>query len=71
MKTFDIQFNDSSDSDSKGFKVSEEYAREHVKNNNHGSHDISSVWHSYKLTGGTVSIVCNETGETVHEEPVK
>lgn len=65
MKTYDVHFNDSNDSNSKGFQLSIEECKDYIRYNN-GTND--SYFGDYK--GGTVSIVCNETGETVHEENI-
>ena len=66
MKTYDVHFNDSNDSNDKGFEVSEEEAMNYIRDHNGTNH---SYFEDYK--GGVVSVVCNETGETVHEEEVK
>lgn len=63
MKTYDVHFNDDLNSDSKGFKSSVENCKNYVKMHNGTS---SSYFEDYK--GGTVSVVCNETGLTVYEE---
>lgn len=65
-KTFDVMFNDSSDSNSKGWSESYEYCLDYIKNYN-GTNE--SYFADYK--GGTVSIVCNETGEDVYDEEIK
>lgn len=66
MATYDVHFNNSSDSNSKGFKQTAEECKAYIEQNN-GTNN--SYFTDYK--GGTVSVVCNETGETVHEEEVK
>jgi len=66
MKTYDVQFNDSTDSNSKGFEMTIEDAKAYINSNN-GTNN--SYFGDYK--GGTVSVVCNQDGETVHEEEVK
>lgn len=63
--TYDIIFNDSDNSDSKGFTQSLEYCKQYIEINN-GSNN--SYFSDYK--GGTVSIVCNETNETIYEEDI-
>lgn len=64
--TYDVHFNDSTDSNNKGFKDSYNDCLSYIKQNN-GTNN--SYFRDYK--GGTVSIVCNQTGETVYEETVK
>lgn len=66
MNTYDIHFNDSDNSNQKGFALSLEDAKAYINRYN-GTDE--SYFADYK--GGTVSIVCNETEETVHEEEVK
>jgi hypothetical protein len=66
MKTYDVHFNDSNDSNSKGFQLSIDECKDYINSNN-GTND--SYFGDYK--GGIVSIVCNETGEIVHEENVR
>ncbi len=65
-QTFDVQFNDSENSNSKGFSESLKYCQDYITSNN-GTNN--SYFADYK--GGTVSIVCNETEETVFETTVK
>lgn len=64
--TYDVHFNDSTDSNSKGFRADFEEAKSYIERYN-GTNE--SYFEDYK--GGTVSIVCNETGETVYEEMVR
>jgi hypothetical protein len=64
--TYDVVFNDDENSNSKGFAVDLDSAIAYIQANN-GSN--FSFFADYK--GGTVSIVCNETGETVYQEDVK
>lgn len=64
--TYDIIFNDSNNSNSKGFALSIEEATNYIAKNN-GTND--SYFADYK--GGTVSVICNETNEIVYEEIVK
>jgi hypothetical protein len=64
--TYDIFFNDSDNSNNKGFALSLEDAKAYINRYN-GTNE--SYFADYK--GGTVSIVCNETEETVYEEEVK
>lgn len=56
-------FNDETSSDNKGFSASIGYCQNYINSNNG-----SSYFEDYK--GGTVSIICNETGETVFETRV-
>lgn len=65
MKTYDVHFNDSTDSNSKGFQSTLDYCMSYIESNN-GTRE--SYFGDYK--GGTVSVVCNETGETVYETEV-
>jgi hypothetical protein len=64
--TYDVHFNDSTDSNGKGFMADFDYCKNYIEQNN-GTNN--SYFEDYK--GGTVSIVCNETGETVYEEEVR
>lgn len=64
--TYDVHFNDENDSNNKGFKYSLEDAKGYIDSYN-GTNE--SYFEDYK--GGTVSIVCNETGETVFETEIK
>jgi hypothetical protein len=66
MKTYDVHFNDSNDSNSKGFEMTIEDAKAYITSNN-GTNN--SYFADYK--GGTVSVVCNQDGETVYEEEVR
>lgn len=65
-QTFDIHFNDSENSNSKCFKMTKDEAIEYI---NHNNGTNNSYFADYK--GGTVSVVCNETEETVFEIEVK
>lgn len=66
LRTYDVVFNDEYDSNSKNFVgASYDYCKGYIESNN-GTNE--SYFADYK--GGTVSIVCNETGETVYEEEV-
>lgn len=58
--TFDVVFNDDESSNSMGFKASEKYCRDYIKANNGSS---NGYFCDYK--GGIVSVVCNETGQTM------
>lgn len=64
--TYDVVFNSESDSNSKGFKEELEYCKKYIKWYN-GTNE--SYFNDYK--GGIVSVVCNETGETVFETEIK
>lgn len=66
MKTYDVHFNDSTDSNSKGFTETLDYCKDYIETHN-GTDE--SYFADYK--GGIVSIVCNESGEEVYSEPVK
>lgn len=66
MKTYDVYFNDSTDSNNKGFNESIDYCKNYIKDYN-GTNE--SYFEDYK--GGSVSIVCNETGEKVYSEGVR
>lgn len=66
QQTFDIVFNDNNNSNNKGFAMSLEQAKNYIKNNN-GTNE--SYFQDYK--GGIVSIVCNETQETIFETEVR
>ena len=66
MKTYDVYFNDAENSNNKGFRASFEEAKSYIERYN-GTNN--SYFEDYK--GGTVSIVCNETGETVYEEAIR
>ena len=66
MKTYNVHFNDETDSNDKGMAVSLQEAKDYIEAWN-GSN--SSYFEDYK--GGTVSVVCNETGESVYEESVR
>ena len=60
MKTYDVHFNNNTDSNSKGFKKSIKYCKNYIKNHK------DSYFADYK--NGTISIVCNDTGKTVYEK---
>ena len=66
MKTYDVHFSNNNDSSSKGFEMTIEDAKSYIKSNN-GTNN--SYFADYK--GGTVSVVCNQSGEIVYEEEVK
>lgn len=64
--TYDIVFNDDDNSNSKGLEESLEYCKKYIQTYNGTSY---SYFADYK--GGTVSVVCNENGETVYQETIK
>lgn len=64
--TYDVLFNDSDNSNSKGFAVSFDTAMAYITANN-GTNE--SYFADYK--GGTVSIFCNETQQIVFETTIK
>ena len=66
MKTYNVVFNDSENSNDKGFALTLEEAKDYINRYN-GTNE--SYFEDYK--GGMVSIVCNETGETEYEEEVR
>lgn len=66
MKTYNVHFNDDHASNDKGFKESYQYCKDYIEM---GSGTNTSYFEDYK--GGAVSIVCNETGETVYEQEVR
>lgn len=66
MKTYDLYFNDSTDSNNKGWEVSFEDCKNYIKMYN-GTNE--SYFGDYK--GGAVEIVCNETEEVVYSEEIK
>lgn len=63
--TYDVCFDDDMASDCKHFHSSIEECRDYIKWYN-GTNE--SYFQDYK--GGTVSIRCNETGETIYEEEI-
>jgi hypothetical protein len=66
MKTYEIVFQDSENSNSKGFQVSLEDAKDYINRHN-GTNE--SYFEDYK--GGMVQVVDNESGEVVYEEEVR
>ena len=66
MKTYDVHFNDCENSNNKGWNATLQECVDYIEQNN-GTNN--SYFGDYK--GGTVSIVDNETGETVYEEKVR
>ena len=65
-RTYDVCFNNSENSNSKGWHESLEYCKEYIRENN-GTNN--SYFADYK--GGVVSIFCNETEEDVYTQVVK
>lgn len=63
--TYDVHFNDSSNSNAKGFKETVDYCKNYIEARN-GTQ--ASYFPDY--VGGTVSVVCNKTGETVFETKI-
>lgn len=66
METYNIVFNDCYDSNDLGFAESFDYCLQWIESNRH---DMCTYFGDYK--GGTVSIVCNETGTEVYFENIK
>lgn len=66
MKTYDVHFNNSENSNRKGFKISLKDAKEYILQNN-GTEN--SYFADYK--DGIVEVVDNESGEVVYQEKVK
>jgi len=65
MKTYNVHFNDENDSNDKGFALQIDEAKDYIATYNGTD---NSYFKDYKR--GTVSIVCNEDGETVFETKV-
>ena len=65
INTYDVYFNDESNSNNKGFKSTLDECISYI--NQHNGTDFS-YFKDYK--NGTVSVVCNETGQTVFETAV-
>ena len=63
--TYDIVFNDSENSNSKGFELTIEEAKEYIKTYN-GTNE--SYFSDYK--GGMVQVVDNESKKVIYEEEV-
>lgn len=64
--TYDIHFNDNNNSNNKGFSLPLVECKSYIRDFN-GTNE--SYFGDYK--NGEVSIVCNETGETVYTEAIK
>jgi len=65
-ETFDVVFESENSSNSKGFKCNYDYCYEYIQVNN-GTNN--SYFADYK--NGIVSIICNETGESLYSEIIK
>lgn len=65
IKTYDIVFNDDSNSNSLGVKFTADEAIQYISMNNGTPRSYFADYN-----GGTVSAVCNETDEILHEEIV-
>ena len=65
-KTYDVVFNDDTSSNSKGFHESLQYCKDYIAANNGTDR---SYFVDYR--GGTVSVICNETGEDMYDEEVR
>lgn len=61
--TYDVIFNDDNSSNNKGIHGSKDECMRWIESNRH---DSSTYFGDYK--GGTVSIVCDQTEETIYEE---
>jgi hypothetical protein len=64
--TYNVHFDDVQDSNDKGMSVTMQEAIDYIQTWNGTNH---SYFEDYK--GGIVSVVCNETGETVYEEEIR
>jgi len=65
MNTYDVYFDNDESSNNKGFKITKGKCIDYIRANN-GTN--ASYFADYK--GGTVRVVCNETGKTVYEKKV-
>ena len=65
LYTYDVEFENSYSSDNEGFEKSKEECMDYIKKYNGTGH---SYFGEYR--GGTVSVVCNETDETVYKEDI-
>lgn len=66
MKTYSVIFNDSYSSNNKGIHGTIEECMNWIERNRN---DKSTYFGDY--VGGTVSVACEQTGETVYEEEVR
>lgn len=62
-KTYDIEFNDDNDTNSKGFELSRKECEDWIRSNRDDEY-----FHMY--AGGTVSVRCNQSGDVVFEENI-
>jgi len=63
--TYDVVFNDEDTNDCHGWNASIEYCKHYIETTN-GTNE--SYFEDYK--GGSVSIVCNETGEVMYKTAI-
>lgn len=63
--TYDVHFNDAAASNSKGFSASKQYCKNWIK-----AAEKTNDSYFADYPGGTVSIVCHQTGETVFEKKI-
>jgi hypothetical protein len=64
--TYDVVFDDDNSSDRKGFAESLSYCKDYIQLHN-GTNE--SYFEDYK--GGTVSVICKQTGDNEYAETVK
>ena len=65
-KTYDVIFNDDLNCNVKGFRKSLQYCKDYISCNNGTA---NSYFKDYR--GGTVAVICNETGEDMYDEEVR
>lgn len=65
MKTYDVVFNNDTESAAKGWQMTAEYCGGYVDRNNG-----ANISYFADFKGGTVQVVCNEDGEVVREEAI-
>lgn len=63
--SYDVHFNDATNSNSKGFSASKQFCKNWIK-----AAQITNDSYFADYHGGTVSIVCRETGKTVFEKKI-
>ena len=61
--TYDVEFNNENDTNSKGFELSRKECEDWIRSNRDDEY-----FHMY--AGGTVSIICNQTEDVVMEENI-